>query len=42
MNQPYKHPTTGVYWIRYSVPKGIRETFGKTEVKHSLRTKDLS
>ncbi len=42
MSQPYKHPKTGVYWIRRSVPKGIRETFGKTEVKRSLRTKDLS
>ena len=42
MAQPYKHPKTGVYWIRRAVPKDIRTTYGKTEVKRSLKTKNLS
>ncbi|MFC0444355.1 DUF6538 domain-containing protein [Pseudidiomarina halophila] len=42
MAQPYKHSKTGVYWIRRAVPQDIKTAYGKTEVKRSLRTKDLS
>ena len=42
MAQPWKHPKTSVYYCRRSVPKDIREAFGKTEVRRSLGTKVLS
>ncbi len=42
MAQPWKHPKTNVYYCRRSVPKDIREAFGKTEVRRSLGTKVLS
>ena len=42
MAQPWKHPKTGVYWCRRQVPKDIRSVFGKTEVKRSLRTKNVA
>lgn len=40
MATPFKHPRTGVYYIRRAVPKDIRETFGKSEYLKSLGTKD--
>lgn len=40
MPQPYKHPKTGVYWYRKVVPKPLRATIGKREIKRSLKTKD--
>lgn len=42
MAQPRKHQKTSVYYCRRSVPKDIREAFGKTEVRRSLGTKVLS
>lgn len=42
MAQPRKHPKTGVYWLRRSVPSDIKSVYGKTEVKRSLRTKNRS
>ena len=40
MARPYKHPKTGVYWLRLRVPADIKSSMGKAEVKRSLRTKD--
>lgn len=40
MATPFKHPRTGVYYIRRAVPEDIREAFGKAEYKRSLATKD--
>lgn len=40
MATPFKHPRTGVYYIRRAVPKDIREALGKTEYLKSLGTKD--
>ena len=40
MATPFKHPRTGVYYIRRAVPKDIRETFGKSEYLKSLGTKN--
>ena len=42
MAQPWKHPKTSVYYCRRSVPKDIIKSFGKTEVRRSLKTKVLS
>lgn len=42
MALPWKHPKTSVYYCRRSVPKDIRQVFGKTEVRRSLGTKVLS
>ena len=40
MPRPFKHPKTGVYWLRLRVPSDLRTILGKGEVKRSLRTKD--
>jgi hypothetical protein len=40
MPQPFKHPKTGVYWYRKTVPERLRSTVGKREIKFSLGTKD--
>ena len=40
MATPFKHPRTGVYYIRRAVPEDLREALGKTEYKKSLDTKD--
>ena len=40
MSTPYKHPKTGVYYLRRAVPIELREVIGKTEIKKSLGTKD--
>lgn len=39
--QPWKHPKTGVYYCRISVPQDIREAYGKTEIRKSLGTKSV-
>lgn len=39
MAQPFKHPTTGVYYIRRRVPEGLQATLGR-EYKRSLQTRD--
>ena len=40
MARPFKHPKTGVYWLRLRVPPDIKSSKGKNEVKRSLGTKD--
>jgi integrase len=40
MATPFKHPRTGVYYLRRAVPKDIQEALGKTEFLRSLGTKD--
>lgn len=41
MAQPYKHPETGVYYIRRGVPDDLVQLLG-WEFKRSLRTKDAA
>ena len=40
MSRPWKHPKTGVYWLRKAVPLDLRTVVGKREEKVSLKTKD--
>ena len=40
MTRPWKHPKSGVYWLRRVVPADLRELVGKREEKLSLATKD--
>ena len=40
MSRPWKHPKTGVYWLRKRVPDDLRAAVGKREEKRSLGTKD--
>lgn len=41
MAQPFKHPTSGVYYIRRRVPEELRPALGR-EFKRSLQTRDPS
>ncbi|RZK97010.1 MAG: hypothetical protein EOO66_04535, partial [Methylobacterium sp.] len=38
--RPWKHPKTGMYWVRRRVPTHLVERVGKREEKRSLATKD--
>jgi len=40
MSSPWKHPKTGMYWVRRRVPTHLVERVGKREEKRSLGTKD--
>lgn len=40
MSSPWKHPKTGMYWVRRRVPAHLVERVGKREEKKSLGTKD--
>lgn len=40
MSRPWKHPKTGVYWLRKRVPLDLRASLHKAEEKRSLRTRD--
>jgi len=40
MSRPWKHPKTGVYWLRKRVPGDLRLRVGKREEKRSLKTRD--
>lgn len=40
MTRPWKHPKTGVYWLRKRVPLPIQHLVGRREEKRSLKTKD--
>jgi hypothetical protein len=40
MSRPWKHPKTGIYWLRKGVPDDLREAVGKREEKFSLKTRD--
>ena len=40
MSRPWKHPNSGVYWLRKRVPDDLRRVIGKSEEKRSLRTRN--
>ena len=40
MSRPWKHPKTGIYWLRRGVPDALRKAVGKREEKLSLQTRD--
>ncbi|MBS0247330.1 MAG: site-specific integrase [Proteobacteria bacterium] len=40
MTRPWKHPKTGMYWLRKRVPDDLRTQLGKREEKRSLETRD--
>ena len=40
MARPWKHPKTGIYWLRKRVPDELRTILGKQEEKRSLGTRD--
>lgn len=40
MSRPWKHPSSGVYWLRKGVPEDLRKLVGKREEKRSLLTRD--
>lgn len=40
MSRPWKHPKTGIYWLRKGVPDDLRAAIGKREEKFSLKTRD--
>lgn len=40
MSRPWKHPNSGVYWLRKGVPEDLRALVGKREEKRSLGTRD--
>ena len=40
MTRPWKHPKTGIFWLRKRVPKDLLLTLGKNEEKRSLATRD--
>jgi hypothetical protein len=40
MSRPFKHPATGIYWLRKRVPEDLRAVLGKREEKYSLKTRD--
>ncbi|MDB5820348.1 MAG: Integrase, partial [Rhizobacter sp.] len=41
MAQPFKHPESGVFYLRRKVPAELRDALGR-EFKRSLKTKDWS
>jgi hypothetical protein len=40
MSRPWKHPKTGIYWLRKRIPDALQPLVGKREVKRSLDTRD--
>lgn len=42
MTRPWKHPKTGMYWLRKRVPDDLRDLLGKREEKRSLKTKNAA
>lgn len=42
MARPWKHPKSGVFFLRRRVPDDLREVLGKREEKLSLRTRDVA
>lgn len=42
MTKPWKHPRSGIFYLRREVPEDIRKIIGKREWKVSLRTKDFA
>mgnify|MGYP000187128313 FL=1 len=42
MASPWKHPDSGIYYHLVGVPKDIRDQIGKSVIKFSLNTRDLT
>lgn len=42
MTLPYRHPKTGMWWVRKTVPQALRAAVGRRELKKSLGTKDVN
>jgi integrase len=42
MATPWKHPNSGIYYLRLEVPISLRHIIGKREIKKSLRTTSFS
>jgi hypothetical protein len=40
MARPWKHPKTGMFWLRKRIPDDLRPLLGKREEKQSLGTHD--
>ncbi len=40
MSRPFKHPKTGIFWLRKRVPKDLVSIVGKAEVSRSQETRD--
>jgi hypothetical protein len=40
MARPWKHPDSGIYYVRKAVPVSLRSLVGRSIEKLSLRTKD--
>jgi len=38
--QPFRHPDSGIYYLRRRVPDGLRQIIGKTEIRRSLNTRN--
>ncbi|GLH34303.1 hypothetical protein BR1R5_36920 [Pseudomonas sp. BR1R-5] len=38
--QPFRHPDSGIYYLRRRVPDDLRQIIGKTEIRRSLRTRN--
>ncbi|AVD92243.1 hypothetical protein C4Q27_07305 [Pseudomonas sp. SWI36] len=38
--QPFRHPDSGIYYLRRRVPDDLRQIIGKTEIRRSLNTRD--
>ncbi|WP_079202909.1 site-specific integrase [Pseudomonas sp. CC6-YY-74] len=38
--QPFRHPDSGIYYLRRRVPDDIRSVIGKTEIRRSLNTRN--
>lgn len=41
MSSPFKHPDSGIYYLKKGVPKRLVSIIGKAVFKQSLNTKDL-
>jgi hypothetical protein len=40
MARPWKHPKTGIFWLRKRIPDDLRPLLGRREEKQSLGTRD--
>jgi len=38
--QPFRHPDSGIYYLRRRVPDDLRHIIGKTEIRRSLNTRN--
>lgn len=38
--QPFRHPDSGIYYLRRRVPDDLRDIIGKTEIRRSLNTRN--